>query len=84
MILEKDDHDTVSRRTSMGQIWQMLAADNDFEARQRWLAAAGWDPAGWTLQNWRQLPEHLQYDLAMLGFEKLEEIVLEGKRRVPR
>lgn len=65
----------VKSEDAMREIWQMFARSDDYESRQKWLAMAGWDVAGWALMNWHQLPKQLQHDLTMTGVDSIEEII---------
>lgn len=50
-------------RPMIRKTWQRLVRLNRIEERIVWLCIAGWDPIGWPLMNWNQLPENLREDL---------------------
>lgn len=60
-----DEQGNVRGDLAWEPVWQLMGRQQAFEARQRWLIKAGWDPAGWVFMNWNQLPRALKYDLVI-------------------
>lgn len=63
-------------------VWQLMGRQQAFEARQRWLVKAGWDPGGWVFLNWNQLPRELKLDLVLnyLTVEEAQEERLKAEK----
>lgn len=64
-----------------GYVWQVEGKNGHFDARQKWLVEAGWDPAGWVFLNWHQLPSRLKIDLSKVSLKFILETIEERSKQ---
>lgn len=74
------DEDLIEEiRTFWYSLGRVLTTKGGYEKRVAWLVEAGWDPGGWALMSWTQLPRQLRKDLASSAIKAADDHTLAAK-----